>query len=581
MNTKGIVTCLAACIALGGSLGAWAQDPVPTPTHAAAEVEELSPEELGAKRESLLSITASIDTLSKDLKEKQRLLKTADAQTQTELNLDVQKLSEELHALQDNLVEIAAGIDLSAFKGRRERREISWNRELTELIGPLLNELKELTSRPREIDRLRTQSSEFKEQAKLARKAVTNLQQLDAGLKDPALDRPLSGMLNDWKDRAQYAETQLQITEQRLEQKINERKPISESISSITEIFFKSRGRNLAVAALFTCLFWLGLRRLQPTVEKYSPLHNRREKHILTRLFNLGYLMASTLGAVLVFLAILYLFEDWLLLILSAMLLFGVLWASKHTIPKFWGQSALLLNIGPVREGERIVLHGLPWRVGSIGFYTLLENPLLEGGVIRLHLNDLGELRSRQFDPGEPWFPTRKGDWVLLADGTFGCVERQTPELVELLLKGQSRKIIPSAEFTGAAPLVLSTGFRIATSFGVDYTHQREITTKLLDQLKSDIRRGLERAGYTSPQQASVEVEFESAASSSLNIAVLIDFAGSAAGDYQVLKRMVNRLCVEACNARGWTIPFDQLTIHLPKPLLKTRADQEREAAVV
>jgi len=553
-----------------------AQSPTPTPAPAR---ESLPPEEAAAKRQSLASVAASIEAIGRELKEKQRLLKNADAPLQDELGGEVQKLSEDLNALEDNFAEVATGIDVSSFRRSSSPKEISWSRELTELVAPLLNELKDLTSRPREIDRLRTRSAAYADQVRLAAKGVRNIEALSETVTEPDLSRHLADLKKDWKEREQYAETQLRITEQRLEQKLNERKPLSESLSNLTQIFFKSRGRNLAIAVLATFLFWLLLRRLQPTIERLSRVNANRKKPLLTRLFNLAYLIASTLGAVLVFMAVLYLFEDWVLLILAVMLLGGVLWASKQAIPRFWGQTALLLNIGPVREHERVLLQGLPWRVGNIGFYTLLNNPALEGGTIRLHLNELAELRSRPYQEGEGWFPTKKGDWVLLEDGTYGRIERQTPETVKLILKGNTRKVIPAAAFCEAAPLVLSTGFRITTSFGFDYSHQAEITNEVLKQLQYDVQDGLMLEGYSLPDQISLCVEFEAAAASSLNVAVIADVSGEAADRYQTLKRLIARLCVDACNKRGWIMPFDQLTLHIQSRDLAGHSRQQAAAA--
>jgi len=65
---------------------------------------------------------------------------------------------------------------------------------------------------------------------------------------------------------------------------------------------------------------------------------------------------------VLVFLVALYLFGDWVLLILALLLILGLIWTSKQAIPRFWTPTVLMLDMGPVREGERVHYRGLPWR---------------------------------------------------------------------------------------------------------------------------------------------------------------------------------------------------------------------------
>jgi small-conductance mechanosensitive channel len=60
----------------------------------------------------------------------------------------------------------------------------------------------------------------------------------------------------------------------------------------------------------------------------------------------------------------------------------------------------------------------------------------------------------------------------------------------------------------------------------------------------------------------SLKVEFASAASSSLDFAMLADFTGELASRCNVLERLIQKTCVEVCNEQGWVIPFTQITVH-------------------
>jgi hypothetical protein len=42
-------------------------------------------------------------------------------------------------------------------------------------------------------------------------------------------------------------------------------------------------------------------------------------------------------------------------------------------------------------------------------------------------------------------------------------------------------------------------------------------------------------------------------------------FEGAAAEHYWSIRRFLQRTAVDACNRYGWTIPFDQLTLHIPE----------------
>jgi len=146
-----------------------------------------------------------------------------------------------------------------------------------------------------------------------------------------------------------------------------------------------------------------------------------------------------------------YVFEDWVLLSLAIIFLMGVGWGAKNTLPWFWHQSRLMLNIGAVREGERLFYQGVPWLVKKINLFSTLENPTL-GVSLRLPIEELMDKTSRPFDKKEPWFPCRRNDWVLLADGTRGCVTSLSHEMVELVQRGGPRKFTRQGIFWPSRP---------------------------------------------------------------------------------------------------------------------------------
>ena len=59
-----------------------------------------------------------------------------------------------------------------------------------------------------------------------------------------------------------------------------------------------------------------------------------------------------------------------------------------------------------------------------------------------------------------------------------------------------------------------------------------------------------------------LNVEFQSANTSSLDLVVLADFKGAQAPLYNRLRRAIQRWCVDACTENNWEIPFTQLTLH-------------------
>lgn len=113
----------------------------------------------------------------------------------------------------------------------------------------------------------------------------------------------------------------------------------------------------------------------------------------------------------------------------------------------------------------------------------------------------------------------------------------QTPEVVRLVLLGGSRRTFSTSDFLAQSPTVLSTGFRLAVQFGIDYRHQALSTREIPTRLASRLGEELSRAGYEKDLHG-LQVEFEEAGASALTLRVLADFAGAAAPSYEVLHRV-------------------------------------------
>ena len=214
-----------------------------------------------------------------------------------------------------------------------------------------------------------------------------------------------------------------------------------------------------------------------------------------------------------------------------------------------------------MREGERLLVDGLPYRVDALRFYSRLVNPDLSGGLLRVPIKDLIGQRSRPLGHDEPWFPCQEGEVVALADGVIGQVQLQTPEVVVVAERHDAPRSYPTLAFLEQNPRNLSDGFEIVVSFGIDYQHQPDIATRVPAALRDAIATGLFDL-IDEQELRDVRVELASAGDSSLNFAVLCELEGSAAIHYHELHRRVNILLVTACTQHDLGIPFPQLTLH-------------------
>lgn len=517
---------------------------------------------VSAREASLAGVLAARRQIEADLRERQAALRSESARgREREIEAEIRVLADELASLSRNFSELAAGVDPLSIESDQEQEQLNLTSEVRDLIGPLVSELKRATSRPREIDRLRTEISEHQERLGLIDSAHARLERLRRSVSNPLVLEAIDEEEDAWKRRRAAIATALQVAEQKLQQRLGESQSITQAIENLFQLFFKSRGRNLLLALVATVGFLFGIRRLRAFLSRRRLLSSHAES-FQGRVFSLVYSVFTVIGAILVFLIALYFFGDWVLLILVLLLILGLIWTSKQAIPRFWTQAVLILDMGVVRQGERVVYNGLPWLVESISFYSILRNPALVGGMIRLPIDDLAELRSRPWEDEEPWFPTDEGDVVLLSDGRPGRVELQSVEAVRLRSPGGNRTVVPAAEFSGQAVERLSDGYRVSITFGLDYGDQAEITTSMRETMERGVLERWQETRFASSLVSSA-VEFKEAGASSLDYFVRVDLDGSQAFDLMSQQRALARFCVDVCNEQGWTIPFTQLTLHV------------------
>jgi hypothetical protein len=231
-------------------------------------------------------------------------------------------------------------------------------------------------------------------------------------------------------------------------------------------------------------------------------------------------------------LLVLYLRNDSLILSVASLVLLAVFWTSRQIIPKFFHELKMVMNLGPVKEGERILWNGIPWLVKEIGMYTTLENTHLENGTLSVPVAYLIEEYSRPVMSSEPWFPTRKGNWVFLSDDKYRMVQSQTMEQVVVISEG-SQKSYPTLDFLNLRPLNLSTGFIITVEFGLGHDTQSKISDEspqlFEDEMKKYFKNRLESGP---PDFRDIEVTFSQISPSWLNLIIIVRINGRLAGEY-------------------------------------------------
>lgn len=508
---------------------------------------------------NLNTLQISIAKLKKDREALQVKMQSTEGRGREDYFIDeIKNISDKIANLEEDYIELATGVKINKISDEESEKKDIVN-ELTELLKPLIGELKELTSRPRQIDYLKSQSSQLEDNVSLLEKGVNNLDEVIFESKSSDLKSSLSKLKANWENELSIKNTKLRVVNDKLTELVSNQKTVIETVSDVTNLFFKSRGRNLLFAIISAVLFWLLFSSWRKKLEFKWVNRGLSSKK---RLIIIALDITSILGSLLVFLFILFAIGDWVLVVLTVLFVIGVVWALKHTIPRYWEQTILLLNIGPVREGDRVVYRGLPWKIKRLHFQSTLENPALSDGKIRLPIKDLLNMRSWSASSNEPWFPSKTGDWILIDDNTYGMVYAQSVEAVIIKLKGSSYKSYPTVNFLEAMPVNLSKGFRIKSTVGLDYELRKKAVTDIPTKLQEGIKRKLLNENIKN-EDFKISVEFELMDSSSLNFAVIVDFNGVLAKDYQILKRLIQRLALEVCNEQKYSIPFPQMDVHL------------------
>ena len=471
----------------------------------------------------------------------------------------LEKATRELNELVINFNENAAGIDIGLFEDK-PKETFSWERQLGEILQPILAEMENATSVSRKIADLRQEKEAAEEKAQAAGRAVAHIESLLSETSEGPLDLVLREQLKIWKDRVSLSENRAESASLQLENLEKEEKGLLAGSTTYIREFLRKRGFNLAIGIGSALGVFFLVRLVLSVARRVRKTDN--PKNLGSRVFVLTANLLSVLGAVAAMLVAFSATGDLFLFGIILLFLLAVAWGGVKVLPQFVESLKLILNVGMVKEGERIVFDGITWDVESLGFTSRLANRRLDDAVQILPVRHLVGHHSRPWCPDETEFPCRKGDWVQLADGRVGRTVAQNPGYVALEELGGARVTLPTPDFLALSPRNLSEGtFRVETRFGIDYRHRKECTTSIPAGMTEAVREGIGKLVGTENLR-SAEVRFASAGASSLDYEVEVDLAGTVAPLYEEVQYGLQRILVDCCNANDWEIPFQQVTIH-------------------
>ncbi len=552
------LSCVLGIILLVSSGPATGQtEAKPSTAAEAAPVLEWSPDSgVLQSLESLQQALSLKEAEAADLQ--QQLAAASDDLAREDLRRRLQEVRNAIEDQRRQFDGFAVDVDLSPFTPQTESK-FDWQEQVGKLLEPILAEFENATAETRVIGQIRTQLNSVRKRRDLAAEAVHNLEALLGRPASPELQTRLTNRLAEWKRIWEEAENEFSALDIQLQSRLAARESVLDQTTGYARHFFQTRGLNLLLGIAAFCAVFFGFRLAELAVRRLR--RKGSEKKFGSRLTALLFHVFSVLGGLGAMMLVFNLAGDWFLLGIIIIFLFGIGWASVNTLPRQVETIKLMLNIGAVREGEYLVYDGTAYRVDSLGFSAHLNNPRLDGGTRLLPVKFLVGMTSRPVGEAEPWFPCERGDWVALDGGQTGRIAGQTPANVQLIAPGGETVTYPVADFLSLHPRNLSGGFRLESTFGVDYRHQAIATTEIPDRMKSSLAAGLPSV-VGADNLRDIQVLFQRANASSLDYAVWVDLKGGAARLYPQISGAIQRILVETCNENGWVIPFPQVQVH-------------------
>jgi hypothetical protein len=522
---------------------------------------------LFAKKIGTLSeMSESIEAINKEISEYEKKLKNAGSDEQKKTHSAyLAELNDRLKKTKNDFSLLTTGIDYTTFL-KKEGKEVNWEKELKEIFSPIIVELKETTERPRRMEQLRSQMLYLEKRIPQVQQASEDIDKLLGKVTDEKVRARLESWKEYWTQLEKEFITQNEAAQNQLLKEKNESKSLLASFRIFFDSFVKHRGKNLFFALLAFICIYLMLSLLQRLIRKYSPIHRSPKYMFWANLVDVTFYALTFLVATGALVAVLFTSGDWLILAIVMLLVLGIIWGARNTLPQFIEQIKLLLGFGPVRQGERVKIDGIPYRVEMMGVYSYLKNPLLTGGTLRLPLKDLVGMRSRPYDEEELWFPTRIGDWIRLSDGYYGKIEGQTPDIVLLnTLRGSYKSYTPK-DFLQQRPQNLSINlFSVNNILNLDFQHSDSVLDDIPKKVEDMLRESIEQQFY-GKYLTRLIVELKTFDNSSLNVITIAQFSGEAASEYTEIGWLLQQVALAACNKYGWKISLNQVMLHQANP---------------
>lgn len=525
-----------------------------------AQVSSVDTETTQTQVNQLNDLVISLETKIKARDTLRETMTTASADEIAEQQTALDETNEDIRETRFAIEQVAVGtVDLGIFED--QELELNWRSELSQIMMPVVQNLKRITEKPRKIEIAKSKITRANAQKVSAESAASNVMSIIQGTSNESTRETLQQLHQSWLDKAQDFSREINLAEVQLTNLERDDGPFWERAHEALVSFLKGRGLTMLLAVAAGFGVYLGAQFLAKLFTKRQKGEDLQSFRTRERIIHYALKAVKTLLILIAVMAVFYLRGDILLMALALLVIAGLVLSLRNAIPRFLEELRLLLNLGAIREDERVMYQGLPWKVTKLNMYSVLKNPEITG-VLRIPMQEMMGLTSRP-SGSEPWFPASRNDYILLDDGRLLQVQKLTPEHVLLESLAGTKTMIPTAEFynTVFENLSRSPTYSINSVFGVGYNHQGDSVVGIPDKFRVALEEALATTELAD-HVVSVSTELQEAGASSLDFWIGVKMKSEAATSYFKIKRLIQQVCVTTCTKEQWDIPFPQLTLH-------------------
>jgi hypothetical protein len=133
---------------------------------------------------------------------------------------EMREFNRRLSTLNEDFESIVTGVDVEKFSARPAKR-FDWQEEIQDVLGPIIEELKNITARPRELERLRNEVVYYERRLPLVKNALETIRALSAEAPTDVLKTAMENVERRWIEKKQEISNELAIAQYQLAEKGN------------------------------------------------------------------------------------------------------------------------------------------------------------------------------------------------------------------------------------------------------------------------------------------------------------------------------------------------------------------------